>query len=80
MVATIKTRENSDKPNDLTQKIFDTIDPQLEAEFKNCDENTIWLWRNEDKLRKKYADKFVAVVEKKVCFAEENRDRTIETN
>ena len=72
MTATIKTKEKSSKRNDLTQKIFDPIDPQLEAEFKNCGENTSWLRRNRVKLRETYADKCVAVVDKKVCFAAEN--------
>ena len=72
MAVTIKTKEKSGKRNDLTQKIFDTIDPQLEAEFKNWDENMDWLSDNRVKLRGKYADKCVAIVEKKVCFAAEN--------
>ena len=72
MAATIKTKENLDKPNDLTQKISDTIDPQLEAEFKNWSENMDWLTDNRVKLRETYADKCVAIVDKKVCFAAEN--------
>ena len=49
--------------------------PQLLAEFDNFDKNTEWLWKNEDKLREKYADKFVAVYDKKVCFAEKNLEK-----
>ena len=76
MAATIKTKK-ADKPNDLAQIFLNAKTPQLEAEFKNWDENTAWLMDNRVKLREKYADKFVAVVEKKVCFAEKNREELL---
>ena len=68
----IMTKEDLANPDDWAQKIFNAASPQLLAEFDNFDKNTKWLWKNEDKLSEKYGDKCVAVVDKKVCFAQKD--------
>lgn len=51
------------------------IDPALEKELMKSNrklrEDFLWIFANEDKLREKYANKYIAVNNKRVVFADD---------
>ena len=64
-------------------KINREIDPALEKELliknRKLRENFLWIFANEDVLRKKYANKYIAVKNKDVRFVSDTIEELIST-